>query len=201
MVSRSTLPLNLSKLNKKTMAVTLSNMMELGTIAPDFALMDTVSDKTLTLSDLKSDVATVVLFICNHCPYVKHLNSKIVEVANKYQKKGVQFIAISSNSVETHPQDGPDHMKQIAKEHAYPFPYLYDETQKVAKAYQAECTPDLFVFDGDLKCVYRGQFDDSRPNKGEATGNDLSAALDAIIAGEKVSEKQKPSMGCNIKWK
>lgn len=183
------------------MAVTLSNMMELGTIAPDFALMDTVSDKTLTLSDLKSDVATVVLFICNHCPYVKHLNSKIVEVANKYQKKGVQFIAISSNSVETHPQDGPEHMKKIAKEHAYPFPYLYDETQKVAKAYQAECTPDLFVFDGDLKCVYRGQFDDSRPNKGEATGNDLSAALDAIIAGEKVSEKQKPSMGCNIKWK
>ena len=183
------------------MAVTLSNMMELGTKAPDFSLMDTVSDKTLTLSDLKSDVATVVLFICNHCPYVKHLNSKIVEVANKYQKKGVQFIAISSNSVETHPQDGPEHMKKIAKEHAYPFPYLYDETQEVAKAYQAECTPDLFVFDGDLKCVYRGQFDDSRPNKGEATGNDLSAALDAIIAGEKVSEKQKPSMGCNIKWK
>ena len=183
------------------MAVTLSNMMELGTIAPDFALMDTVSNKNLTLSDLKSDVATVVLFICNHCPYVKHLNSKIVEVANKYQKKGVQFIAISSNSVETHPQDGPEHMKKIAKEHAYPFPYLYDETQEVAKAYQAECTPDLFVFDGDLKCVYRGQFEDSRPNKGEATGNDLSAALDAIIAGEKVSEKQKPSMGCNIKWK
>ena len=183
------------------MAVTLSNMMELGTKAPDFSLMDTVSDKTLTLSDLKSDIATVVLFICNHCPYVKHLNSKIVEIANKYQKRGIQFIAISSNSVETHPQDGPEHMKQIAKEQAYPFPYLYDESQDVAKAYQAECTPDLFVFDGDLKCVYRGQFDDSRPNKGEATGNDLTAALDAIIAGEKVSKMQKPSMGCNIKWK
>lgn len=182
------------------MAVTLSNMMELGTIAPDFALMDTVSDKTLKLSELKSDVATVVVFICNHCPYVKHLNAKMVELANKYQKKDVQFIAISSNSVETHPQDGPEHMKQIAKEQSYPFPYLYDETQEVAKAYQAECTPDLFVFDGDLKCVYRGQFDDSRPNKGEPTGKDLSAALDAIIAGEKVNEKQKPSMGCNIKW-
>ena len=186
---------------KRNMAATLSNMMELGTIAPDFALLDTVSDKTLTLTDLKSDVATVIVFICNHCPYVKHINSKMVEVANKYQEKGVKFIAISSNSVETHPQDGPEHMKRIAKEQGYPFPYLYDETQEVAKAYQAECTPDLFVFDKDLKCVYRGQFDDSRPNKGEATGKDLSTALNAIVAGEKVSEKQKPSMGCNIKWK
>lgn len=186
---------------KKNMAATLSNMMELGTVAPDFALLDTVSDKTLKLSELKSDVATVVIFICNHCPYVKHINSKLVEVANEYQKKGVKFVAISSNSVETHPQDGPEFMKQHAKEQNYPFPYLYDETQEVAKAYQAECTPDLFVFDGDMKCVYRGQFDDSRPNKGQATGNDLSTALDAIVAGEKVSEKQKPSMGCNIKWK
>lgn len=186
---------------KKNMAATLSNMMELGTVAPDFALLDTVSDKTLKLSELKSDVATVVIFICNHCPYVKHINSKLVEVANEYQKKGVKFVAISSNSVETHPQDGPEFMKQHAKEQNYPFPYLYDETQEVAKAYQAECTPDLFVFDGDMKCVYRGQFDDSRPNKGQATGNDLSTALDAIVAAEKVSEKQKPSMGCNIKWK
>lgn len=183
------------------MAVTLSNMMELGTVAPDFKLLDTVSDKTLQLSDLKSDVATVVLFICNHCPYVKHINAKLVEVANEYQKKGVQFVAISSNSVETHPQDGPEFMKQTAKEQNYPFPYLYDESQEVAKAYQAVCTPDLFVFDGDLKCVYRGQFDNSRPNKGKATGADLTSALDAIIAGEKVSEEQKPSMGCNIKWK
>lgn len=183
------------------MAATLSNMMELGTSAPDFTLLDTVSDKTLTLSDLKSDVATVVIFICNHCPYVKHINSKLVEVANEYQNKGVSFIAISSNSIETHPQDGPEFMKQVAKEQNYPFPYLYDETQEVAKAYQAECTPDLFVFDGNLKCVYRGQFDDSRPNKGEATGKDLSDALDAILAGDKVSEKQKPSMGCSIKWK
>ena len=183
------------------MAATLSNMMELGTKAPSFSLMDTVSDKTVTLNDLKSEVATVVFFICNHCPYVKHINSKMVEVANKYQAKGVQFVAISSNDVETHPQDGPDKMKQVAKDEGYPFPYLYDETQEVAKAYQAECTPDLFVFDANLKCVYRGQFDDTRPNKGEPTGNDLSTALDAIIAGEEVSTDQKPSMGCNIKWK
>lgn len=183
------------------MALTLSNMMELGTKAPEFALMDTISDKTISLTDVKSDIATVVLFICNHCPYVKHLNSKIVEIANKYQKKGVEFIAISSNDAETHPQDGPEHMKQVAQELNYPFPYLYDETQGVAKAYQAECTPDLFVFDANLKCIYRGQFDDSRPNKGEATGKDLTVALDAIIAGKKVSEEQKPSMGCNIKWK
>ena len=180
---------------------TLSNMMELGTKAPSFSLMDTVSNKTVTLEDLRSDVATVVFFICNHCPYVKHINSKIVEVANKYQAKGVQFVAISSNDVKTHPQDGPDEMKQVAKDEKYPFPYLYDETQKVAKAYQAECTPDLFVFDTNLKCVYRGQFDNTRPNKGEPTGKDLSAALDAIIAGEKVNPDQKPSMGCNIKWK
>ena len=176
-------------------------MMELGTKAPNFTLMNTVTEKTAKLLDLKSDVATVILFICNHCPYVKHINSKLVEVANEYQKKGVQFVAISSNDVETHPQDGPEQMKQVAEKEGYPFPYLYDETQDVAKAYQAECTPDLFVFDADLKCVYRGQFDDTRPNKGKATGKDLTTALDAILAGEKVNEKQKPSMGCNIKWK
>ena len=183
------------------MAQTLSNMMELGTKAPNFTLMNTVTEKTAKLLDLKSDVATVILFICNHCPYVKHINSKLVEVANEYQKKGVQFVAISSNDVETHPQDGPKQMKQVAEKEGYPFPYLYDETQDIAKAYQAECTPDLFVFDADLKCVYRGQFDDTRPNKGKATGKDLTTALDAILAGEKVNEKQKPSMGCNIKWK
>ena len=183
------------------MALTLSNMMELGTKAPSFALLDTVSNKTVTLEDIKSKIATVVLFICNHCPYVKHINSKLVEIANKYQAKGVSFVAISSNDVETHPQDGPDKMKQVAKEIGYPFPYLYDETQEVAKAYQAECTPDLFVFDKDLKCIYRGQFDDTRPDKGEPTGKDLSTALDAILEGEEVDANQKPSMGCNIKWK
>ena len=129
------------------MALTLSNMMELGTKAPNFALMDTVTGKTVALTDLKSKVAIVVLFICNHCPYVKHINAKMVKVANKYQKQGVQFVAISSNDVETYPQDSPEKMKQVAKDEGYTFPYLYDETQEVAKAYQAECTPDIFVFD------------------------------------------------------
>ncbi len=183
------------------MAQVESNMMELGTKAPAFSLPDVVSGKTISLSEVKSNIATVVVFICNHCPFVKHINSKLVEVANKYQSQGVQFIAISSNNIETHPQDGPEFMKQTAKENSYPFPYLYDATQEVAKAYKAACTPDFFMFDGDLMCVYRGQFDDSRPNKGEATGEDLSAALDAVIAGEKVSDVQKPSIGCNIKWK
>ena len=183
------------------MAQVESNMMELGTKAPAFSLLNTVSDKTTSLSELKSNVATVIVFICNHCPFVKHINAKLVEVANKYQDKGVQFIAISSNDVETHPQDGPEFMKQVAQENSYPFPYLYDATQEVAKAYKAECTPDFFMFDADLKCIYRGQFDETRPNKGEPTGKDLSAALDAVIAGEKVSSNQKPSIGCNIKWK
>ena len=183
------------------MALTLSNMMELGTKAPDFSLYDTVSEQNVALSDLKSNVATVVVFICNHCPYVKHLNSKLVEVANEYLKHDVKFIAISSNSVKTHPQDGPEFMKQVAEEQSYPFPYLYDETQEVAKAYKAECTPDFFVFNGNMECAYRGRFDETRPNKGVPTGSDLTKALDALIAGEKVSEDQKPSMGCNIKWK
>ena len=183
------------------MARVESSMMRLGTIAPAFSLPDVVSEKRITLSEVKSDIATVVVFICNHCPYVKHINAKLVEVANKYQPKGVQFIAISSNDVQTHPQDAPELMKQVAEEQSYPFPYLYDETQEVAKAYKAECTPDFFIFDGDLKCVYRGQFDETRPSKGEATGKDLSEALNAVIAGNKVSEEQKPSIGCNIKWK
>ena len=183
------------------MALTLSNMMELGTKAPDFSLYDTVSEQNVALSDLKSNVATVVVFICNHCPYVKHLNSKLVEVANEYLKHDVKFIAISSNSVKTHPQDGPEFMKQVAEEQSYPFPYLYDETQEVAKAYKAECTPDFFVFNGDMECAYRGRFDETRPNKGVPTGSDLTKALDALIAGKQVSKDQKPSMGCNIKWK
>ncbi|MDD3357355.1 MAG: thioredoxin family protein [Dysgonamonadaceae bacterium] len=183
------------------MALTLSKMMELGTKAPEFSLPDTVSGKTMSLSELKSDVATVVVFICNHCPHVQHITPKLVEVANKYQAKGIQFIAISSNDPETYPEDGPEHMKRVAKEQAYPFPYLYDETQEVAKAYKAECTPDFFVFDADLKCVYRGQFDETRPNRGTPSGEDLTDALDAIIAGKEVSSYQKPSIGCNIKWK
>lgn len=176
-------------------------MMELGTIAPDFTLLDTKTNKLVSLNDLKSDKATVIVFICNHCPFVHHINSQLVQVANTYQAKGVQFIAISSNDVENYPQDSPELMAQVAQKEAYPFPYLYDEDQEVAKAYRAECTPDFFVFDNELKCVYRGRFDETRPNKGVPTGKDLTAAIDAILSGEKPSENQAPSMGCNIKWK
>lgn len=183
------------------MAITLSTMMELGTLAPDFTLLNTVSGKKVSLSDLKSEKATVVVFICNHCPYVLHLNTKLVEVANTYQAKGVQFIAISSNSIETHPQDGPEFMTEVAMKENYPFPYLYDETQEVAKAYKAECTPDFFVFDSKMKCAYRGRFDETRPNKGIPTGEDLSTALDSILENKELYQTQHPSMGCNIKWK
>jgi len=183
------------------MSLVQSNMMELGTNAPDFTLFDTISKKQQSLSALKSNVATVVVFICNHCPFVHHINSRLVEVANLYQAKGVQFIAISSNDVNYYPQDGPDMMSRVAQSLGYPFPYLYDETQTVAKAYQAECTPDFFVFDGDLSLSYRGRFDESRPNMGIATGAELSEALDALVAGKEVPQQQYPSIGCSIKWK
>jgi len=183
------------------MALTESKMMELGTPAPMFELPDTVSGETLSLESFRSEIATVVVFICNHCPYVHHVNDKLVEVANHYQDRGVRFIAISSNNVLTHPQDAPEHMTEVAKKEGYPFPYLYDESQEVAKAYGAECTPDFFVFDGSLECAYRGRFDETRPNKGRATGKDLSDALDAIIAGKTPNSIQFPSMGCGIKWK
>jgi len=184
------------------MAATPSNMMPLGTKAPSFSLHDTVSGKQMSLAELASDKATVVMFICNHCPYVKHLNSKLVELGKQYQAKGVAFVAISSNDVENYPDDSPEKMKVHAATEGYPFPYLYDETQEVAKAYQAACTPDFFVFDGNLACAYRGQFDSSRPkNEVPVTGEDLSKALDDILAGKPVSVPQKPSIGCNIKWK
>jgi peroxiredoxin len=183
------------------MAIVYSNMMELGTIAPDFTLLDTVSDETISLQDLKSDNATVVMFICNHCPFVVHINPRLAEIAKTYKKKGVQFIAISSNDADTHPQDAPDHMAIHAKKEGYTFPYLYDETQEVGKAYGAECTPDFFVFDGELNCTYRGRFDATRPGSGAANGQDLKNALDAMLTRKEVSEFQSPSMGCNIKWK
>lgn len=183
------------------MALTPSSMLELGTKAPNFKLFDTISGKTLSLNELKSDIATVIVFICNHCPFVHHINSKLVEVANIYQGKGIHFIAINSNDVTTYPEDSPEKMTETAKKLGYPFPYLYDETQLIAKAYKAECTPDFFVFDKELKCAYRGRFDETRPNIGIPTGKDLSNALDRLIAGKKVEIKQFPSMGCNIKWK
>ncbi len=184
------------------MALTESNMLPLGTKAPDFELPDTVSGKTLALENLKSELATVVMFLCNHCPYVIHVNPGLVELAKEYQEQGVAFIAISSNDVENYPQDAPDKMTTHAKEVGYTFPYLYDETQEVAKAYDAACTPDFYVFDRDMDLVYRGQIDGSRPGSGQpVTGVDLRAALDAVMVNRPVSAMQRPSAGCNIKWK
>jgi len=177
-------------------------MFPLGTIAPDFELPDTVSNKNLSLKDLKSDKATVVMFLCNHCPYVIHVNEEIVRIAEDYQAKGVSFIGISSNDVENYPQDGPELMKIHAEKTGYNFPYLYDESQEVAKAYDAACTPDFYIFDKDLKLVYRGRIDDSRPGKDiPLSGKDMRTALDAILNNQAVDEKQYPSGGCNIKWK
>lgn len=184
------------------MAQTPSNMLPLGTVAPDFSLLDTVSGKTVSLQNLKSDKATLVMFICNHCPFVKHIKDELAALGRDYQPKGVSIIAISSNDIENYPQDGPDKMTETAKEWDFTFPYLYDESQEVAQAYDAACTPDFYLFDGELKCVYRGQLDDSRPSSEiPVSGKDLRAALDALLIGGTISEDQKPSMGCNIKWK
>jgi peroxiredoxin len=184
------------------MALTPSTMLALGSKAPNFKLLDTTSGHTFTLQQLKSPKATVIMFICNHCPYVKHIQQQLIQLAIDYQTKGIVFIAISANDAESYPEDGPQEMAKNAKRLGYPFPYLYDETQTTAKAYQAACTPDFYVFDKDLLCVYRGQLDDSRPGNDIAvTGNDLRAALNNILSGEPVNPAQKPSMGCNIKWK
>lgn len=184
------------------MARTLSKMLPLGTKAPDFTLLDTVSGIEFSLSKIDPKNATVIMFICNHCPFVKHVDAGMVTLANDYQSKGVNFIAISSNDVENYPQDAPDLMTLEALRCGYNFPYLYDGTQEVAKAYDAACTPDFYIFDKDMNCAYRGQLDDSRPENGiPVTGRDMRAALDEILKGEPVSAPQIPSMGCNIKWK
>ena len=184
------------------MSETSSNMLPLGTKAPDFQLLDTRTGNDLTLDKLKSDTATVIMFICNHCPYVKHIQNKLADIAQRYQNNGVSFIAISSNNIEVYPQDGPDEMKKQAEENHYCFPYLFDDTQQVARAYQAACTPDFYIFDKDLLCIYRGRFDNSTPgNNQPVTGNDLTSALDAVITGKTVSTEQYPSHGCNIKWR
>jgi thiol-disulfide isomerase/thioredoxin len=184
------------------MAETPTVQIPLGFSAPDFQLPDVISGKERSLSELKSDMATVVVFICNHCPYVIHIIDELVNVGKEYIPKGVSFVMINSNDVENYPADSPGKMVEFAKAHDFPFPYLYDETQEVAKAYDAACTPDFNVFDRDMKCVYRGQFDDSRPNNGKtATGLDLRKTLDLLLIGQKIPEKQMPSTGCNIKWK
>jgi len=183
------------------MARTPSNMLPLGTTAPEFSLMDSVTEKTVNLHALKGEKGTVIMFICNHCPFVKHVNPKISELAKVYHSKGISFIAISSNDVKNYPQDSPHLMKETAKQEDYTFPYLYDETQDVAKEYDAACTPDFYLFDADLKLAYRGQLDDSRPGNGiQVTGKDLSSAMDALLEGKEIDENQKPSIGCNIKW-
>lgn len=183
------------------MAATKSIMLELGSKAPAFELIDT-NQELRSLADLAGDEGTLVMFICNHCPYVKHLNSKFVELANEYQKKGINWIAISSNDVENYPQDSPELMKKLAEEEGFPFPYLCDENQEVAKAYKAACTPDLFLFDKSLKLYYRGQFDSSRPgNDIPVTGNDLEKAMQNLLESKPAPELQIPSIGCNIKWK
>lgn len=183
------------------MALTPSNMLSLGTKAPDFMLYDTISEQNIFLSQEKGKKGTVIMFICNHCPFVKHVNQGLVQLANDYIRKGIGFIAISSNDVENYPADAPDLMKKNAKKEKFPFVYLYDESQNVAKAYKAACTPDFYIFDDKLKLAYRGQLDDSRPNNGiPVTGKDMRAALDSLLKGEEVSTDQKPSVGCGIKW-
>ncbi|MGB5821600.1 MAG: thioredoxin family protein [Saonia sp.] len=183
------------------MAMTPSNMLSLGTVAPDFSLLDTVTDKTMTLQDLKGKEGTLIMFICNHCPFVIHVNPEISRLAKAYQPQGIAFVAISSNDVENYPQDAPHLMKVVAQKEDYVFPYLYDRTQEVAHAYNAACTPDFYLFDADLELVYRGQMDDSRPGNGiPLTGNDLRNAMDALLQGKEIDTVQKPSIGCNIKW-
>ncbi|MBL4624334.1 MAG: thioredoxin family protein [Flavobacteriales bacterium] len=174
----------------------------LGFSAPDFTLPDTISGQQLSLANLKGEQATLVMFICNHCPFVVHVMDELVQLGVDYLDKGVNCIAISSNDVVNHPDDSPEKMKLLAEEKNFPFPYLYDESQDVAKAYDAACTPDFSIFDADLKCVYRGQLDGSRPgNSVPVDGRDIRTALDAIIKGNGVSQFQIPSLGCNIKWK
>ncbi len=184
------------------MAKTPSKMLPLGTKAPWFSLIDTVTEQPIQLNHPKGELATVVFFICNHCPYVKHVMPELTRLANDYMPKNIRFIGINSNNTVDYPDDSPEHMKQVAQVQHYPFPYVFDETQEVAKAYDAACTPDFFVFDNNLSLVYRGQLDDSRPgNDIPVTGKSIRDALDALLAGSAVSEIQKPSIGCNIKWK
>ena len=184
------------------MARTASNMLPLGTTAPGFTLFDTVSGDELSLFEIRGDVATVIFFICNHCPFVIHVNEELVKVANDYRNKNVAFVAISSNDVQNYPDDAPHLMRKRAEDLGYPFPYLYDESQEVALAYDAACTPDIYVFDKNLKLSYRGQLDDSRPGNGlPVNGNDLRHALDCILSDKENKRTQKPSIGCNIKWK
>lgn len=184
------------------MAKTESIMVDLGITAPDFLLKNVITGQNIKLYDSVQYRATVIMFICNHCPYVKHINSELTRLANDYIKQGVRFIAINSNDIQSYPDDSPEHMLQSAIDNQYPFPYLFDETQEVAKKFRAACTPDFFIFDSNLTLVYRGQLDDSRPgNNIPVTGSSIREALNCMIEGKPLCLPQKPSIGCNIKWK
>lgn len=184
------------------MSKTESNMLALGTKAPEFILPDVISGKPFKLSKSLGFKATVIMFICNHCPYVKHITTELTSLTQDYMHQGVLFLAINSNDVDQYPDDSPENMLVSAKTHQYPFPYLYDETQEVAKSYQAACTPDFYVFDETLSLIYRGQLDDSRPgNNIPVTGSCIRQALNSILSKSRLEIAQKPSMGCNIKWK
>lgn len=183
------------------MAVT-STMLDLGTEAPEFSLPDSVSGEVVSLSDFSAKTAMLVMFICNHCPYVQHIREELARFAKDYADSDLGIIAISSNDIDQYPSDSPVAMKEEAETYGYTFPYLFDEDQSVAKSYTAMCTPDFFLFGPERKLVYRGRFDESRPDSGvPVTGKDLRAAVDAVLAGEEVAEDQHPSMGCSIKWK
>jgi peroxiredoxin len=176
-------------------------MLPLGTEAPDFSLPDT-DGHTVSLADFADAKALVVVFMCNHCPFVKHVIDGFVKLVKEYQTKGVAFVGINANDVDSYPEDRPENMSRFARDKGFTFPYLFDATQEAAKRYHAACTPDFFVFDQGRRLVYRGQMDDSRPGRNEpVTGADLRAALDAVLRGEAVPDEQRPSMGCNIKWK
>lgn len=184
------------------MSKTPSNMVPLGTSAQQFSLVDVVTGAQVNLNNSWSSKATVIMFICNHCPYVKHISHELSKLAFDYMSQGVSFIAINSNDVENYPSDSPENMKKTAIEQNYPFPYLYDQTQEVARAYQAACTPDFYIYDSNLSLVYRGQLDDSRPgNNLEVTGSHVRSALDSLLTHKPITIEQKPSLGCNIKWK
>ncbi len=179
-----------------------SRDLPLGIQVPPFELVDVLSGQKRSLQELKSDRATVIMFICNHCPYVKHIQPALVEVAREYIGRGVSFIAINSNDPEAYPEDSPENMRRVAQEVGYPFPYLFDETQEVARAYGAQCTPEFYITDGELRLLYHGRFDDSTPGNGlPVTGRDVRAALDAILAGLPVPYPQYPALGCSIKWR
>ena len=183
------------------MSLTPSTMLTLGIKAPDFNLPDTEGNN-VSLNDFSNDPVLLVVFMCNHCPFVKHIREHFVQLVKEYQGKGVKVVGINSNDVENYPEDSPENMARVSKKLGFTFPYLYDESQEVAQAYHAACTPDFFLFDADRKLVYRGQLDSSRPgNDIPITGNDLRDALDAVLGGKSVTSEQRPSLGCNIKWK